>query len=135
MSAGGEGATAREVLRHSGVEKCVMVDIDEDVCNFCKEHLEVNRAAFECVLGHSRQYYCYYYCVAFERFHNHAKSSVMMIFLLFQHMDICTKVVAHLPSAAWRLWICVILWGWVGGVYHPYQSLVVLASCSVFRNT
>lgn len=31
------------------MEKCVMVDIDEDVCNFCKEHLEVNRAAFECV--------------------------------------------------------------------------------------
>jgi thermospermine synthase len=45
--AGGEGATAREVLRHKSVEKCVMVDIDEDVCKFCKEHLEVNRAAFE----------------------------------------------------------------------------------------
>ena len=26
-----------------------MVDIDEDVCNFCKEHLEVNRAAFKYV--------------------------------------------------------------------------------------
>lgn len=47
--AGGEGATAREVLRHSSVEKCVMVDIDEDVCKFCKEHLHVNRAAFRCV--------------------------------------------------------------------------------------
>ena len=28
---GGEGATAREVLKHKGVEQCVMVDIDE-VC-------------------------------------------------------------------------------------------------------
>jgi hypothetical protein len=27
--AGGEGATAREVLRHKGVEKVVMVDIDK----------------------------------------------------------------------------------------------------------
>lgn len=29
--AGGEGATAREVLRHKSVEKVVMVDIDK-VC-------------------------------------------------------------------------------------------------------
>ena len=28
-SAGGEGATAREVLRHKSVERCVMVDIDQ----------------------------------------------------------------------------------------------------------
>jgi len=27
--AGGEGATAREVLRHKSVERCVMVDIDQ----------------------------------------------------------------------------------------------------------
>lgn len=31
VSAGGEGATAREVLRHQSVEKVVMVDIDK-VC-------------------------------------------------------------------------------------------------------
>lgn len=31
IGGGGEYATAREVLRHSSVEKCVMVDIDEVV--------------------------------------------------------------------------------------------------------
>jgi thermospermine synthase len=30
----GEGATAREVLRHASVERCVMVDIDAVVCSF-----------------------------------------------------------------------------------------------------
>lgn len=44
---GGEGATAREVLRHKTVEKVVMVDIDKVVCDFCCEHLEVNQAAFK----------------------------------------------------------------------------------------
>jgi len=46
IGGGGEGATAREVLRHKSVEKCIMVDIDEDVVNFCKEHLPENKAAF-----------------------------------------------------------------------------------------
>lgn len=46
-SAGGEGATAREVLRHKSVTKLVMVDIDEVVTRFCKEHLTANTAAFE----------------------------------------------------------------------------------------
>eukprot|EP00892_Ulva_mutabilis_P009988 jgi/Ulvmu1/7361/UM036_0021.1 len=44
---GGEGATAREVLRHASVKKCVMVDIDEAVCNFCRENLQINQAAFQ----------------------------------------------------------------------------------------
>eukprot|EP00873_Tetraselmis_striata_P026404 jgi/Tetstr1/446668/TSEL_034189.t1 len=44
---GGEGSTAREVLRHKSVEKCVMVDIDKVVCDFCKSNLEVNKAAFD----------------------------------------------------------------------------------------
>ena len=44
---GGEGATAREVLRHKSVEKVVMVDIDQVVCDFCKLHLKENTAAFE----------------------------------------------------------------------------------------
>lgn len=43
---GGEGATAREVLRHRSVERCVMVDIDEVVCTFCEKHLEANTSAF-----------------------------------------------------------------------------------------
>jgi thermospermine synthase len=46
IGGGGEGSTAREVLRHKSVEKCVMVDIDEDVVRFCKEHLDENHAAF-----------------------------------------------------------------------------------------
>lgn len=43
---GGEGATAREVLRHKSVERCVMVDIDQVVCDFCEKHLVANKAAF-----------------------------------------------------------------------------------------
>ncbi|EFJ44354.1 hypothetical protein VOLCADRAFT_76291 [Volvox carteri f. nagariensis] len=43
---GGEGATAREVLRHRSVEEVVMVDIDKVVTDFCAEHLERNAAAF-----------------------------------------------------------------------------------------
>merc|ERR1740129_776856 len=46
IGGGGEGATAREVLRYKSVEKCVMVDIDEDVVKFCKEHIEENKEAF-----------------------------------------------------------------------------------------
>mmetsp|Transcript_7337 Transcript_7337/g.18196 ORF Transcript_7337/g.18196 Transcript_7337/m.18196 type:complete len:314 (-) Transcript_7337:235-1176(-) len=43
---GGEGATAREVLRHSTVEKVVMVDIDKVVTDFCSKHLHRNVDAF-----------------------------------------------------------------------------------------
>jgi thermospermine synthase len=46
IGGGGEGSTAREVLRHKTVEKCVMVDIDEDVVKFCREHLDENSEAF-----------------------------------------------------------------------------------------
>lgn len=43
---GGEGATAREVLRHKSVEQVIMVDIDEIVCRHCAEHLPKNKDAF-----------------------------------------------------------------------------------------
>ena len=43
---GGEGSTVREVLRHKTVERCVMVDIDEVVVDFCKKHLKENDASF-----------------------------------------------------------------------------------------
>ncbi|KAL5541591.1 hypothetical protein UlMin_009301 [Ulmus minor] len=43
---GGEGSTARELLRHREVEKVVMCDIDEEVVEFCKSYLLVNREAF-----------------------------------------------------------------------------------------
>ncbi|KAI7726003.1 hypothetical protein M8C21_020678 [Ambrosia artemisiifolia] len=43
---GGEGSTARELLRHKTVEKVVMCDIDEEVVEFCKSYLVVNSEAF-----------------------------------------------------------------------------------------
>lgn len=46
IGGGGEGSTAREVLKHKSVEKCVMVDIDGEVVRFCKENLEENAEAF-----------------------------------------------------------------------------------------
>jgi thermospermine synthase len=46
IGGGGEGSTAREVLRHHSVEKCVMVDIDGVVVDFCRKHLEENTEAF-----------------------------------------------------------------------------------------
>jgi len=46
IGGGGEGSTARECLRHKTVERVVMVDIDEAVVAFCKEHLPENTAAF-----------------------------------------------------------------------------------------
>lgn len=44
---GGEGATAREVLRHRCVERVVMVDIDQEFVELCRRHLaDWNREAF-----------------------------------------------------------------------------------------
>ncbi|MEW6675963.1 MAG: polyamine aminopropyltransferase [Nitrospirota bacterium] len=37
---GGEGATLREVLRHPVVKEVIMVDIDEEFVNICKNYLE-----------------------------------------------------------------------------------------------
>lgn len=39
IGGGGELATAREVLRHKSVTRCVMVDLDEAVINVCKKYL------------------------------------------------------------------------------------------------
>jgi len=36
---GGDGGTAREVIRHPSVEKCVMVEIDKMVVDACVEHI------------------------------------------------------------------------------------------------
>lgn len=36
---GGDGGAAREVLRHAGVEKLTMVEIDGDVVEACQQHL------------------------------------------------------------------------------------------------
>jgi spermidine synthase len=48
IAGGGEGATLREVLRHSTVARAVMVDIDAEVTALCRRHLpERSRGAFE----------------------------------------------------------------------------------------
>ena len=39
VAGGGEGATAREVLRHASVMDVVMVDLDREVVELCREHL------------------------------------------------------------------------------------------------
>ncbi len=45
---GGEGATAREVLRWKTVERVVMIDIDGQVVDACRQHLaEMHRGAFD----------------------------------------------------------------------------------------
>ncbi|KAI4335237.1 hypothetical protein L6164_013903 [Bauhinia variegata] len=44
---GGEGSTAREVLKHRGVQKVYMCDVDtQEIVHFCRENLEANREAF-----------------------------------------------------------------------------------------
>lgn len=42
---GGDGGTAREVIRHPGVEKCTMVEIDAMVVDACKEFIPQTSAA------------------------------------------------------------------------------------------
>jgi spermidine synthase len=45
---GGDGGSAREILKHPGLEKCVMIDIDGDVVEACRKHLpSLNNGAFE----------------------------------------------------------------------------------------
>ncbi len=44
---GGDGGTVREVLRHEGVEKVTMVEIDEEVIKSCKEFLPTIAVAFD----------------------------------------------------------------------------------------
>ena len=39
VAGGGEGATLREVLRYETVEEAVMVDLDEEVVDICREYL------------------------------------------------------------------------------------------------
>ena len=58
---GGDGGTAREVIRHTGVEKCVMVEIDEMVVNACKEHIPQTAACLtdpriELIIGDGVKY-------------------------------------------------------------------------------
>ncbi len=41
IGGGGEGATAREILRWKSVEKLVMCDIDEVACKMCRQHVRI----------------------------------------------------------------------------------------------
>jgi spermidine synthase len=42
---GGDGGTAREVIKHKNVEKCTMVEIDEMVVSACKEFIPLTSSA------------------------------------------------------------------------------------------
>jgi len=59
---GGEGATLREVYRHSTVKSVAMVDIDEELVSICRRHLpEWSAGAYEdsrthLVFGDARRY-------------------------------------------------------------------------------
>ncbi|MDG1752040.1 MAG: polyamine aminopropyltransferase [Thalassotalea sp.] len=44
---GGDGGTAREVIRHNGVEKCTMVEIDAMVVEACKAHIPQTASALD----------------------------------------------------------------------------------------
>jgi len=44
---GGDGGTIREILRHEGVEKVTMVEIDGEVIKACKEHLPTIANSFD----------------------------------------------------------------------------------------
>lgn len=48
VTGGGEGATLREIFKHPSVEKVVMVDLDREVVELCKEYLnDWHRGSFE----------------------------------------------------------------------------------------
>jgi len=45
---GGDGGSAREALKHPNLDKCVMIDIDEDIVDMCRKHIpEISAGAFE----------------------------------------------------------------------------------------
>mmetsp|Transcript_20693 Transcript_20693/g.23612 ORF Transcript_20693/g.23612 Transcript_20693/m.23612 type:complete len:349 (-) Transcript_20693:261-1307(-) len=63
IGGGGELATAREVLRHKSVERCVMVDIDGKVIDVCKQYLPewggeavVSDDRFELIIGDAHKW-------------------------------------------------------------------------------
>jgi len=62
---GGDGGTAREVLRHPQIEKCVMVEIDQLVVDACKEHIPQTASVFghpklELIIGDGVDYVAQY---------------------------------------------------------------------------
>ncbi len=48
ITGGGEGATLREILKHPDVKKVVMVDLDKEVVDLCREYLPTwHRGSFD----------------------------------------------------------------------------------------
>lgn len=61
LTGGGEGATAREVLRHKSVTEVVMADIDPVVCRVCKDEMvDWHQGAFD---DERFKLVCILYCV------------------------------------------------------------------------
>jgi spermidine synthase len=63
IGGGGELATAREVLKHLSVEKCVMVDLDQKVVQLCQKYLPewggdavANNPRLELIFGDAYKY-------------------------------------------------------------------------------
>jgi len=45
---GGDGGSARELLRHPNLTNATMIDIDEEIVKLCKEHMpSINRGAYD----------------------------------------------------------------------------------------
>lgn len=45
---GGDGGSAREVLKHPNLTNATMIDIDEDIVELCKKHIpKINNGAFD----------------------------------------------------------------------------------------
>ena len=44
---GGDGGTAREVLKHKNINQCIMVEIDALVVEACKKHLKSTAVSFD----------------------------------------------------------------------------------------
>ncbi|RLF49459.1 MAG: spermidine synthase [Thermoplasmata archaeon] len=44
---GGDGGAVREVLKHSSVESCLLVEIDNEVIGACKKHLGIDSGALD----------------------------------------------------------------------------------------
>ena len=58
---GGDGGTAREVLRHQNIEECVMVEIDAMVVDACREHIpqtakDLNHEKLTLIIGDGVEY-------------------------------------------------------------------------------
>lgn len=55
VGGGGEGATVREVLKHSAVQNVTMIDIDQEFVELCRDHLpQMHQGAYDDPRTHIR---------------------------------------------------------------------------------